>query len=95
MSNVEPSLAQRAQPPTVLTLPSSDFGLQWRPLRATDAQRLHELFGRIEAADNPPYRTTLEEAQAEKYDLVVQDWVYINPKHDITDKVINGLNNSR
>lgn len=63
MSNVEPSLAQRAQPPTVLTLPSSDFGLQWRPLRATDAQRLHELFGRIEAADNPPYRTTLEEAQ--------------------------------
>ena len=31
-------------------------------------------------------------AEAEKYDLVLQDAVYINPKHDITDKVIRALN---
>jgi outer membrane protein len=31
-------------------------------------------------------------AETEKYDLVVQDVVYINPKHDITDKVLKVLN---
>lgn len=31
-------------------------------------------------------------AEAEKYDLVVQEVVYINPKHDITDKVLKVLN---
>ncbi len=31
-------------------------------------------------------------AESEKYDLVLQDAVYINPKHDITDKVIKALN---
>lgn len=30
-------------------------------------------------------------AEAEKYDLIVQDVVYINPKLDITDKVIKAL----
>lgn len=31
-------------------------------------------------------------AEAEKYDLIVQEAVYVNPKHDITDKVIKALN---
>ena len=31
-------------------------------------------------------------AEAEKYDLVLQEAVYVNPKHDITDKVIKALN---
>ncbi|MCB2029442.1 MAG: OmpH family outer membrane protein, partial [Rhodoferax sp.] len=31
-------------------------------------------------------------AETEKYDLILQDAVYINPKHDITDKVIKALN---
>lgn len=31
-------------------------------------------------------------AVAEKYDFVFQDVVYVNPKHDITDKVIKALN---
>ncbi len=31
-------------------------------------------------------------AEAEKYDLVLQEAVYINPKHDITDKVLKVLN---
>lgn len=31
-------------------------------------------------------------AEAEKYDLILQESVYVNPKHDITDKVIKALN---
>ena len=31
-------------------------------------------------------------AEAEKYDLIVQEAVYANPKHDITDKVLKSLN---
>ena len=34
-------------------------------------------------------------AEAEKYDLILQESVYVNPKHDITDKVIRALNASR
>jgi len=31
-------------------------------------------------------------AETEKYDVIFQEAVYINPKHDITDKVIKSLN---
>jgi outer membrane protein len=31
-------------------------------------------------------------AEAEKYDVILQEAAYINPKHDITDKVIKALN---
>ena len=31
-------------------------------------------------------------AESEKYDVILQEAVYINPKHDITDKVIKALN---
>ncbi|GAB3354615.1 MULTISPECIES: OmpH/Skp family outer membrane protein [Giesbergeria] len=31
-------------------------------------------------------------AEAEKYDVILDQAVYINPKHDITDKVIKALN---
>jgi len=31
-------------------------------------------------------------AEAEKYDLVLQDAVYVNPKHDITDKILKIMN---
>lgn len=33
-------------------------------------------------------------AETEKYDLILQEAVYVNPKHDITDKVIKILNMS-
>ena len=35
-----------------------------------------------------------EIAVAEKYDFIFQDAVYVNPKHDMTDKVIKALNAS-
>jgi outer membrane protein len=37
-------------------------------------------------------RVVKQVAEAEKYDLILQEAVYINPKHDITDKVIKALN---
>jgi outer membrane protein len=33
-------------------------------------------------------------AESEKYDLVLQEAVYVNPKHDITDKVLKVLNSA-
>jgi outer membrane protein len=40
-------------------------------------------------------RVIKQVAEAEKYDLVIQEAVYIHPKHDITDKVLSGLNSAR
>ena len=40
-------------------------------------------------------RVVKQVAEAEKYDLILQEAVYINPKHDITDKVIRALNSAR
>jgi outer membrane protein len=34
-------------------------------------------------------------AETEKYDLIVQEVVYVHPRHNITEKVINGLNAAR
>ncbi len=37
-------------------------------------------------------RVVKQVADSEKYDLILQEAVYVNPKHDITDKVIRALN---
>ena len=34
-------------------------------------------------------------AEAEKFDLILQEAVYINPKHDITEKVIKAINTGK
>ena len=34
-------------------------------------------------------------AEAEKYDVILQEAVYVNPKLDITDKVIKALNGAK
>ena len=40
-------------------------------------------------------RVIKQVAESEKYDLVLQEAVYINPKHDITDKVLKVINASK
>ena len=40
-------------------------------------------------------RVVRQVAESEKYDLILQEAVYINPKHDITDKVIRVLNGTK
>jgi outer membrane protein len=39
-------------------------------------------------------RVVKEVAETEKYDAILQEAIYINPKHDITEKVIKALNAS-
>jgi outer membrane protein len=39
-------------------------------------------------------RVVKQVAEAEKYDAILQEAIYINPKHDITEKVIKALNAS-
>ena len=39
-------------------------------------------------------RVVRQVAEQEKFDLILQEAVYINPKYDITDKVIKALNAS-
>jgi len=40
-------------------------------------------------------RVIKQVAETEKYDLVLQEAVYINPKHDITDKVLKVINSAK
>ena len=37
-------------------------------------------------------RAVKQVAESEKYDVIFQEAVYVNPKHDITEKVIKALN---
>jgi outer membrane protein len=37
-------------------------------------------------------RVVKQVAEAEKYDVILQEAVYFNPKHDITEKVLRALN---
>ena len=53
-----------------------------------NARKNEELQAVLERAN----RVVKQVAEAEKYDVVLQEAVYINPKHDITDKVIKALN---
>ncbi|MFT4267019.1 MAG: OmpH family outer membrane protein [Xenophilus sp.] len=39
-------------------------------------------------------RAIKQVAEAEKYDVILQDAVYVDPRHDITEKVIKALNAS-
>ncbi len=53
-----------------------------------NARRNEELQQVFERAN----RVVRQVAETEKYDLILQEAVYVNPKHDVTDKVIKALN---
>jgi len=53
-----------------------------------NARKNEELQQVLERAN----RVVKQVAEAEKYDAIFQEAVYINPKHDITDKVLKILN---
>lgn len=53
-----------------------------------NARKNEELQQVIERAN----RVVKTLAETEKFDLIVQEAVYVNPKHDITDKVLRLLN---
>jgi outer membrane protein len=89
-----PTLAetQRAQRQKQLVDQDRDFQRKRREYQEDlMARRNEELQQVLDRAT----RVVRQLAEQEKYDLILQDAVYINPKHDITDKVIRALNNAR
>ncbi len=69
-----------------------DFQRRRREFQEDLAQRRNEELQLVIERAN---RVIKQIAEAEKYDLILQEAVYIAPRHDITDKVISGLNNAK
>lgn len=83
------SESQRATRQKQLVEQDRDFQRKRREFQEDlNARKNEELQQVIERA-NKVVKTV---AETEKYDLVLQEAVYANPKHDITDKVIRALN---
>jgi outer membrane protein len=88
------------------TLSPAQLGTRQKQLAEQDRdfqRKRREFQEDLNARKNEELQTVLERAnrvvkqvaEAEKYDLVLQEAVYINPKHDITDKVLKALNAQR
>ncbi len=81
--------AQRAQRQKQLVDQDRDFQRKRREFQEDLNSRKNEELQQVLERAN---RVVKQVAEAEKYDVVLQEAVYINPKHDITDKVIKALN---
>lgn len=66
-----------------------DFQRKRREFQEELNARKNEEFQQVLERAN---RVIKQVAEAEKLDLVLQEAVYINPKHDITDKVLKAIN---
>jgi len=83
------SESQRLQRQKQLVDQDRDFQRKRREFQEDlNARKNEELQQVLERAN----RVVKQVAEAEKYDVVLQEAVYINPRHDITDKVIKALN---
>ena len=83
------SEAQRGQRQKQLVDQDREFQRKRREFQEDlNARKNEELQQVLERAN----KVVKQVAEAEKYDVVLQEAVYINPKHDITDKVIKALN---
>lgn len=69
-----------------------DFQRKRREFQEDVAQRKNEEFQAVLQRAN---RVIKQLAESEKYDLILQEAVYFNPKLDITDKVISSLNSTK
>ena len=86
------SESQRAQRQKALIDQDRDFQRKRREFQEDlNARKNEELQQVLDRAN----RVVKQVAEAEKYDVILQEAVYINPKHDITDKVIKALNAAR
>ncbi|MGJ7491996.1 OmpH family outer membrane protein [Variovorax sp. ZT4R33] len=81
--------AQRAQRQRGLVDQDREFQRKRREfqedLNARKNEELQQVYDRAN-------RVVKQVAEAEKYDAILQEAIYINPKHDITEKVIKALN---
>lgn len=86
-----PTLAESQRLQRQRQLAEQDRDLQRRSREFQEdlnARRNEELQQVLERAN----RVIKQVAESESYDLILQDAVYINPKNDITDKVLKALN---
>ena len=83
------SETQRASRQKNLVDQDRDFQRKRREFQEDLNARKNEEFQQVLEKAN---RVVRQVAEAEKYDLVLQEAVYINPKHDITEKVIKTIN---
>jgi outer membrane protein len=83
------SESQRAARQKQLVELDRDFQRKRREFQEDLNSRKNEELQQVLERANKVVKTV---AEAEKYDLVLQEAVYVNPKHDITDKVIKALN---
>lgn len=82
---------QRAQRQKALVDQDREFQRKRREFQEDlNARKNEELQQVLERAN----RVVKQVAEQEKFDLILQEAVYINPKYDITDKVIKALNAS-
>ena len=88
-----PTLAesQRANRQKLLVEQDRDFQRKRREFQEDLNSRKNEELQQVIERANKVVKAL---AEAEKYDLIVQEAVYVNPKHDITDKVLKSLNAS-
>ncbi len=83
------SESQRAQRQKALVDQDREFQRKRREFQEDLAARRNEELQQVLERAN---RVIRQVAEQEKYDLILQEAVYISPKHDITDKVIKALN---
>ena len=83
------SEAQRANRQKQLGEQDRDFQRKRREFQEELNARKNEEFQQVLERAN---RVIKQVAESEKYDLVIQEAVYISPKHDITDKVLKAIN---
>ena len=81
--------SQRAVKQRQLVDQDRDFQRKRREFQEDLSARKNEELSQVLERAN---KVVKQVAEAEKYDVILQEAVYINPKHDITDKVIKALN---
>ena len=85
------SESQRANRQKQLVDQDRDFQRKRREFQEDlNARKNEELQQVLERAN----KVVKQVAEAEKYDLILQEAVYVNPKHDITETVIKVLNSA-
>ena len=83
------SETQRIQRQRDLVQMDQDFQRDRREFQEDLALRKNEELQKVLEMAN---KVIKDVAKAENYDLILQEAVYMNPKHDITERVLRGLN---
>jgi outer membrane protein len=86
------SESQRIQRQRELVSLDQDFQRQKREFQEDLALRKNEELQKVLQKANAAIKAI---AKAENYDLILQDAVYMNAKHDITEKVLRALNDAK